>query len=686
MKDPLMNRIRLSDRLRLAEQLAFRLNDSKESILLGTKCASNKRLLLRTKHLQTHTMIQGPSGSGKSFLVRQIVRSLLQTGEPMAIFVDDPKGDLFSYLEEDAAGLNLSERTVLFRPDAQGKVPVFNPFMRNGLSVADHALWILGAIKACWGQDTFNQTPQMARWLFNAIAPVIETNGTFGDAIRMLDHTETELRIRVLSRTSDEFIRREWEAYNSLPAARRREETASAFARLRPCILNPSVRASLNHPSESIDLGDVLRNGRLVLSYIPRYRPFDPELAVFLRTLLLQMLLAYGFNVPLGERPPLYLVLDEAEHVLERDAGLIETILNEGRSLGIHVILLFHTFAQVARQKPAVLSAILTNCRTKIIGGQLSQEDLKILTEEFFVTAWHSRIVRDEIIGLELEPFEETRVQRSKTQGTQRMYTRGLAHTLARAMTEGLSISEQESEIIGDSFSSSTGRSRLQSQADSRGVVEGRGAGLAQPQFLDASSGEVLAPTVPILRAVGSANSFRADSITRSGGSADGESWSEGHARNKARTVGRGKAVQRSSSTSEADTESESFGESESQQTGETDVPFTTYKKRYKVMSRQFLSLQDFLTEQLNLLKGQRLGNWALKPPEGEPVFFKAEWIRPLPHGRERLASFREAIMNRPYYVVIPSTVPGADGAETPPPEPNPPEPEDLDDAPPLDE
>ena len=349
-------------------------------ILLG-QTPETAPVYLPPELLDTHVMIQATTGHGKTFLSRLIFRALAQ--KRVSIFGDDPKHDFIGDLEEDCAALGLDDRVTIFDTSDPARTPAWNPLKKNGIPVEEQTEWLLAAIRACFRQDNFDETPQRPRWMFNALLPVIEGEGTFDNVLAMLDYDEVGTRRVFLERTQNALVRKEWLRYEDQSVTRRRDETASAFGWLRKFCTNNTLRRIFTPSPYSFDHGDFLRNAGILLQSFPRQRPLGGDAVDFLRSLSLQTLLAYAFHIPLGERPPLYIFLDEAEHALERDTGVIETILNEGRSLGIHLILLFHNFAQVGKSNPALLESVLTNCRTKII-GKLTQSNLEILTSELF--------------------------------------------------------------------------------------------------------------------------------------------------------------------------------------------------------------------------------------------------------------------------------------------------------------
>lgn len=601
----------------------------------------------------SHLMIQAPTGAGKTTLTRQILRSLLRSREPLAIWADDPKcepGGLYDALEQDCAALELEDRTILWNTADAVSFPGFNPCIRrNGLHVADQTLWILGAMMAAWEQERLTDTPLMWQWLFNAVALTVEHSATLQETLELLRPDSTDTRRNFLNRTNDALLHREWTTYEQWPIARRAEATGSAIRRLLPVCMNPTLRTIFGRSDQSLHFGDnLLRPGGILLTGFPRYRPLGEELTILLRSVVSQTILTQALNIPLGERPRLVVILDEAEHALKYDTGVIRTILDEGRSLGIHLVLIFHTFAQVAEKNPALLASVLSNCRQKILGGHIPDHDLETLCAEFFLEEWHPYMVRDEIEGIEIEPVEETRTQISLSQGEQE----SLARTTGVALASALSNARSAQLAVG------SGRTEARSHTKSRASSSTcqHADGFQETDGTGGSGGEVIGADGVLL------STYTGNSSTHTGGFSSVDSYAESESEGE--SWGQSKGLIRSITSAIAESlvktltqsSSESLGETvgSSRQRSVTLTPFLAPRKRLKVTSRQFLGSNEFLITKRNILKTLGRGSWAIKPAQGVTRFFKAVWPLPPLLGdqelKERLHEFRQRVFVRSYY------------------------------------
>jgi hypothetical protein len=395
---------------------------------------------------------------------------------------------------------------------------------------------------------------------------------------------------------------------------------------------------------------------------------------------------------------------------------VIETILSEGRSLGIHLILLFHNFAQVQKANPALLESVLTKARTKFVGGHLTDTNLQVLTSELFITEWHPHIIRDQLYALEAEPCEETRIIRtrsralshdagvsypySETEGTSESYTSGTssgagvsAHaqqgrSLERSQTDNVATGMARTTMDGvsetemDVESSMSGTSRMNGVMTAHGAGTNAAEGASVAMTWDPYNPVAMMPNAMVSSrtAVEGESSNDVDAANSSEGEfemggyshARGTTLSHGEAETLSSVVTHGASISAGENTSFGLTLSESTGSSESSTTGsnqavsrgvtpsysrgetitesETVSPFMAVKKRWRVASREFLSLQDFLTTKLIKLKSQARAHWAVQPPEGKTIFFRALLVKALPGGRERLPEFLARVLSKPYY------------------------------------
>src|SRR5260370_27830187 len=81
----------------------------------------------------------------------------------------------------------ISPRVIPFDMAESRKIIGFNPVQRNARVMTYQVLALMEAIRKVWGQDSFQDTPTLARWLFNAAYGVIDANLTMVQTQYLVD-------------------------------------------------------------------------------------------------------------------------------------------------------------------------------------------------------------------------------------------------------------------------------------------------------------------------------------------------------------------------------------------------------------------------------------------------------------------------------------------------------------------
>jgi hypothetical protein len=271
---------------------------------LGTT-AQGAPLQLAPALLSRHLLIQSPTGGGKSQLFRAIFRRLAT--QRFALCCDDPKGDTEPELEEDCAALHLEDCVTVCDTSDPARLPIINPLKRNGIALEHQTELLLLALRQANMQESWDLTPQRPRWLWNSFLPVIEKpegDGTFSDVLAMLDCTDDLVRQQLVVCTTNVLVRKEWLAYERQSLSRKREETASAYAWLRPFCLSPTLKYLYRPSPGSFEFGPFLRQAGIFLQRIVPHRPLGPDAANFMRSVNLRRSLPVRSTFPSANGRP----------------------------------------------------------------------------------------------------------------------------------------------------------------------------------------------------------------------------------------------------------------------------------------------------------------------------------------------------------------------------------------------
>jgi len=567
---------------------AARLRLRQEGIFVGTDTATGEPIHLPLSQLGTHLHIMGPPGSGKTRFLLWLFQSLIRVRGATVVLIN-PKGELAHQARDWTIATGQTDRLTLFDP-GQEMVLGYNPLRPNDLPVATHAKAVRESIRSAWGQATFDQAPQMARFLYLAILAARQCGLNLVDAAELL-RPMSPLRDRVLAQLPVDFTAELLAYLDSLKVSRQEELTASALARLEAFVADPLIRGILTH-EPAVDLGQVLRGRRIFIANLELYRPLRADDVRLLGRLLINDVLSHVFARPPGDRGPVYLILDEVQELATTD---LCRVLDLGRELGLHCILAHQHCAQLRDedQNGHLFHSVMNCARTKaVFGGTV--EDMELFSREFFVEDFDPMKVKDELTSLELDPHETTR----------EVVGRGTSYGYADGSTKGETVTEGIAENV------------TRSRSWQKGVSHGQGTVMSSSEASGDGSGTTILPDGQVIY-TGSASSGSSHGISHVSMTNTTESEGRQVSHGLTKSMSRGQVNTLTTTKSE----SNSFTRST--------VPFYEYKKSRVVSSRTFESLEEFLVVRLQQLKDPPTGHFAIKAPGESARFLRAPWARP---------------------------------------------------------
>lgn len=561
-------------------------------LFIGTRVADGAALYVRPNLLATHVAVTGTTGSGKTRWLLAL-SDLLARVPNASVIVINPKGSFGAQLRDQMIGNGFARRLVWFSPDATAEHSiVWNPLASNALPLATHAKAVREGLRAGWGQKSFDETPQLARYLYLALAVALEQGLTLVEAVRLLQ-ANSPLRGDVIPMVRDPFLREALAHLDGKSAARQDDATASALARLEAFVMDPLIRRILTGKGASLDLGRVIREQKILILDIPIYAPLRADDVKLLGRLFLNDVIAHVFARPPGQRTPVFLVIDEAHLVATEDLALL---LEAGRELGCFAVLSNQHLNQYRSEGSDRLFDAVMNCaRTKIVFGGLSAAQLEPMVKELAITEFDPMAVKDEIKANEIIPIESRRLVVTHTTSQGRSSGSG--------MSEGRGTATTESETSGHTW----GHSETESVFESEGYGTGVSSGVSHAI---APGGDIASESVLTF-------SGESSMSMRSHGRMSGTGHHAAESVQSGRSVGQSTSQQRS----------ETRGESESSGTSWALVPFYEYLVRERVTSRQFWTEAEFLTERLKLIKGLPNSFFVVKTPSSVLTLCRAPFV-----------------------------------------------------------
>ena len=450
-------------------------------IFLGKNTSTGEDVHLPLDMLKTHMHVLGATGVGKSFFLEGVIKSLILEGEGVCLI--DPHGDLYhrvldfcAYLNIERPDLGLTDRVIPVDIAERQHILGFNPIQRNARVKVYQVVALMEAIRKCWGQGSFQETPRLARWLYNTIYAVIDSGTTFLQTLHMVTPQANPYRREITKRITSPNIRAEWESLARKSEEKREDRVESCLNRIRPFVEHEVIRRIIGQHEDTINFHDVLGSGKIVLVNLARQGVISDDDRHLLGTLLVNELLTAAFARKAGERKPYYLFIDEFEHFVTKD---ICEILDGGRKFGLHLTLAHQHLGQLKEKDPEVYFSAMANARTKVVFGGMMDDDLDVMAKEMFVGELNPDEIKKEIWQTKFRPVETTRVIVSESEssggssshsevshislGQSASYIQGSAPWMA---------TEPDAVMLTDSASSGSGESTGESWSAGRSSAE----------------------------------------------------------------------------------------------------------------------------------------------------------------------------------------------------------------------
>jgi hypothetical protein len=594
------------------------------------------------------------------------------------VILGNQKGALAHMARDQVIAGGHTSRLVMFDPSDPEFVCGYNPLKANGLAIATHAKAVREAIRAAWGQSSFDVTAQLARFLFLSLYLARELELTLLEALRVMQ-PGSSLRRQLLPRLHNVHVRETLAYYDALPERRQEELAASTLARLESFILDPSIRRILTAQQRCLDLAQVLDHRRILIVNFEQYRPFRPDDCKLLSRLLINDLLGHVFERPPHKRTPVFLILDEAQTWLTED---LCSMLELGRELGFCVILAHQHPEQFLLEdgNTRLRDSVRDNVRTRVVFGGHSVATLRDLTPELLIDQYDPWTVKDEIRAPVFAPVESTRTSLtvsaslSRSRGISFPESETVTESQARTRTRSTGLAVGDHHAHGRSQARGVGFSSSWSRASSHATIQATGLAQASLQGMSTTDGEGTSlmsdgSTVLAYNATQSSGAHaaqartasRMESVADSQGESQGEAESFSEAEAVHEMEGQSRTWQQGESEGQTDGSSRarsrgvtpSHGEEEGRSVSKSTAPFYEYEEREVVSSRTFLPEQEFLTLGLQKIREQPNRHFVIKVPGKPAVFARSPDYEPPALSSTQRIRARQRIFSLPCYARV---------------------------------
>ena len=311
-----------------------------------------------------HTIALGPTGSGKSNALLQLIRADALARRP--ILVVDPKRQLIAEIIASCIDTDRIDDVVVFDPTSPTP-PGYNPLDAGDRNVDVLVDSLLAVFKAVfhdgWGPRTEDIFLSSLLTLARAGQRRSEPY-TLVDLPRLL--TDARFRQRVLSEARpDPVLAGFWAGYDDMSPAAQSTMIAAPMNKLRRYLLRPAARNILGQPAPRFRLRDLFRENKIVL--VPLN---DALIGPLTAELLGSLIVAEAWQAAQERgnetRPmdqPGTVIVDECQKFIHLPTSFGDA-LSQSRSYGVGWVLAHQQRSQLPKD---LADAIDSNGRNKLI-------------------------------------------------------------------------------------------------------------------------------------------------------------------------------------------------------------------------------------------------------------------------------------------------------------------------------
>jgi hypothetical protein len=351
----------------------------------------SQALRLRTTDRLMHTVIQGPTGVGKSTLMGRMILSDIAAGS--GVMVVDPKGDLvLDVLSRVPAGR--TQDVIVLDAAATDQAIGYNLLASAQTEqarelVVDHVVHVCSELwRSSWG-------PRTADVLRSSLLTLTNAKAADGSAFAITEIAELltnpSFRRFVTAQPSvPAAIRPFWIWYDGLSDEQRLQVIGPSLNKLRALTGRTSLRLVLGQ-SAGIDLSEVFTQRKILLVNLAK-GVIGAEAGQLLGALVVAGLWNTTLQraaIPASKRRAVFAYLDEFQDVLR--LGDVAEMLAQARGLGLGLVLAHQYLDQLPS---SVRAAVLGTARSQIV-FQLEHGDARALAPRF------APLTADDLMGLQ---------------------------------------------------------------------------------------------------------------------------------------------------------------------------------------------------------------------------------------------------------------------------------------------
>lgn len=313
-----------------------------------------------------HTVIVGPTGSGKSTLVSNLIRQDIHEGRGCLVL--DVKGDLIDEILGQIPPHRHGD-VILLDPSSKLDQPGLRLFPPGGSDVELSADLVLATLQELFSDSWGVRSSQFFRLGLVTLGAYRQSNLT--DLPRLF--SDRVFRAKVLSHVGDRYVLAAWQRFDALSNADQAQQLASPMTKLEQLIGRRSLRSVLGQEEPKLHFGEVLARGRIVLVRLSPGQIGAPATRLLAALIMWQFFSAIEARSELaaGKRTPYLAYIDEVAALGSLPLPL-EGLLERARGLGVGLTLSPQALSQLSRPLQAT---VLANVGTFVSFRQTSNQE-----------------------------------------------------------------------------------------------------------------------------------------------------------------------------------------------------------------------------------------------------------------------------------------------------------------------
>jgi len=337
--------------------------------------SSERPVAIRPEDRLLHLSVTGPTGTGKSNLLLNLITQDMQAGR--GVVVVDPKGDLVSEALKRVPEDRVKDVIVIDPADEDRPVGInlLDADEASAELIVEHVVFVFHQLfSEFWG-------PRTDDVMRAGLLTLMRRSGMTLLELPLL-LTSSAWRAPFVAAVQDDIVGLKpfWDYYASLRPNDQANVIAPLMNKLRATLLRTKVRHCIGQAVPRFDLADALDSGKLI--FVPlRQGMLGDEASKLLGSLFVARVwqtIQARSGVAESERRQVHLYIDEAHAYVNLPTSLGD-LLAQARGLGLAVTLA----TQHLSQWPTELRQdVLNNCRSQIV-FQTSADDAGRFAREF---------------------------------------------------------------------------------------------------------------------------------------------------------------------------------------------------------------------------------------------------------------------------------------------------------------